>query len=186
MTDHVGTTQKIYRGIRVENDKPRGDCQVTVNDVPLEDLEGIGFDWGGHSRLAVNLAKSIICDYFEDEDVPRALYKRFAEEVVFALTDENIMEWEFTGDQISQWVYRVFEQDEGETQEPETTVEHVQTRRGTDVHFPPQEVSNVSKEQIALEAYTEVIEEERQRQESEQAAAKQVEPQEDVIYSTYE
>src|SRR5689334_4179280 len=102
----VATTESVYKGSR----------SVTVNKMPLPDVEGIGFIWGQRSRRSQNLARSIMADYFEDANVPEALWSEFFEDVlsIYKATDE----WDITGQMISEWIYRKFQSEE-EAQEEE-------------------------------------------------------------------
>lgn len=92
----------------------RGSCRVFVDGRELHDVETIGFAYGFNSRRAINLSRSIMCDYFEDPNVPKELWMDFYWDVISVYPPE--LEWEITGDMISQWIYRKFQSfDEDET-----------------------------------------------------------------------
>ena len=110
---------KTYSSGR-NNHVGRGSKSVTVNGEPLHDVERVGFTWGFNGRRDINLAHSIMVDYFEDPNVPRGLWITFYEEVMANYKPND--EWDITGQMISQWIYSRFniEQEDEHDSEPVT------------------------------------------------------------------
>jgi hypothetical protein len=98
----------------------------------LHDVEGTGFTWGFNGRRDINLAHSIMVDYFEDPDVPRGLWITFYDEVMSAYTPED--EWDITGQEISEWIYRRFHFEEDTEPIPEPVVDRRKPDETTSVN----------------------------------------------------
>ena len=122
----------------------KGDAVVTN---ALQDVEGIGFTWGYNGRREINLAHSIIVDYFEDPDVPRGLWIAFFDEVLSSYSPED--EWDITGQMISEWIYRRFPV-ENEAEQEEQGQPAEERRQVLDDSYTPMPSTSKENEEVPL------------------------------------
>lgn len=99
--------QKLYKGIRFEDETKRGKCLVLCNDVPLypvlidQDDNTMLYEWGYRGFLAKNLTYSILADYLETADFPEQLAFMFHTYFTARLPFDN---WEIGVDILDSWI----------------------------------------------------------------------------------